>query len=103
MSDIPLQVLASANVASNNSALATFSQAEGNFMRNFPSLHPIPSHTRETPGHVQYPTAYSQGPPAVLGPQETAQLVAQRAPEALNDQRETECFGNAVHNFWVAP
>ena len=38
MSDIPLQLHASANVASNKSAYLTFSQAEGGLMRNVPSL-----------------------------------------------------------------
>ena len=45
LSDIPLQLPASANVSSNNSALVMFSQAEGDFLRNVPSLHPIPSQT----------------------------------------------------------
>ena len=40
MSDIPLQLPASANASSENSALETFSEAQGSIMRNAPSLHP---------------------------------------------------------------
>ena len=89
MSDIPLQLPASANVASNSSALVTFSQAEGDLMRNVPRLHPRPSQTGVNPWQLQYPSTYSQGSPAAHGPQETVQLVAQRARETLNVQRET--------------
>ena len=45
ISDIPLQLPASANYASKNYALVTASQAESDLMRNAPSLHPIPSQT----------------------------------------------------------
>ena len=45
MSVILWQLPASANAASNNSGLVTFSPAEGDFMRYVPSLHPIPSQT----------------------------------------------------------
>ena len=88
-SDIPLKLPASATVSSDTSALVTFSQTEGNLVRNVPSLHPIPSQTRVNPWQLQYPSAYPQCVRAVLGPQETVQLVTQRAREALNDQRET--------------
>ena len=58
-------------------------------MRNVPSLHPIPSQTGVNSWQLQYPSTYPQGSPAVLGPQETVQLVTQRTREALNHQRET--------------
>ena len=45
MSDTLVQLSASANVSSDNSALVTFPQAEGCLMRNALSLHPIPSRT----------------------------------------------------------
>ena len=89
MSDIPLQLLASANVASNKCALATFSQAEGCLMRNVPSLHSIPSQTGVNPWQFQYPSTYPQGSPAVLRPPETVQWASQRAREGLNPQRDT--------------
>ena len=88
MSDTPLQLPTSANVATNNSASVTFSQAEGDFMRNVASLHPIPSQTGVNPWQIQYPSAFPHGSPAVLGPQETVQLVTQRAREALTVQGE---------------
>ena len=45
MSDIPLLLRASANVASDISALLTFTQAEDDLKRNVQSLRPIPSQT----------------------------------------------------------
>ena len=45
MSDFLLQLPASASVSYNNSALATLSQAQGDRMRNVPSLHLISSQT----------------------------------------------------------
>ena len=89
VSDIPLQLSASAKVASINSASVTFSEAVGDFMRNVPSLHPIPSQTRVNPWQLQYPSEYLLSSPAVLAPQETVQLIAQRSRAALNVQRET--------------
>ena len=68
MSDIPLQRPASTNVASNNSAFVTFSQAEGDMMRNVQILHPLPSQTGVNPWQLQYPCTYTQDSPAVLGP-----------------------------------
>ena len=41
MSDIPLQLPASAHASRYNSPLMTFSQAEGNLMRNVDSLHTV--------------------------------------------------------------
>ena len=76
-----MQFPASANVTSNAS--------EGNLMRNVPSFQPIPSQTGVCPWQLQYPSTYPQGSPAVLGPRENVQLVAQRGREALNVQRET--------------
>ena len=69
MSGIPLQLPASANVASNKLALVTFSLAEGDFVRNVPSLHPISSQTLgEILGnHSISQHAPSQSSPAVLG------------------------------------
>ena len=65
----PLWRPASANVAPNNSALVTFSQAEGDPMRNGPSIHPIPSQTGQLlSNYSKYPSTYPQGSPAVLGP-----------------------------------
>ena len=58
VSDIPLQLPTSANVASNNSVLVTFSQAEGDLMRNVRSLHPIPSQSGVNPWQSQYPSTY---------------------------------------------
>ena len=49
MSDIPLQLPASANVAYNTSALVTLSEAEGDLTRDAPGLHPLPSQTRVNP------------------------------------------------------
>ena len=58
-------------------------------MANVHSLQPRPNHTRANLWQLQYPVAYAQCVPAVLGPHEVVQLVTQRAREALNDQRET--------------
>ena len=58
-------------------------------MQNVHSLQPIPNQTRTSPWQLQYIATCPQCVPAVLGPQETVQLVTQRAREALNDQRET--------------
>ena len=66
MSDIPLQLPASASVASHHSALITFSQAEGDLMRNARSLHPFPSETRGIPWQSQYPITHPQRSPADL-------------------------------------
>ena len=71
MSDIPLQLPASANAASN-SVLVTFSHDE----RNVPSLHPIPSQTGVQPWQLQYPSTYPQ------------------VQQALNVQRETARRGS---------
>ena len=67
---------------SNYAALVTFSQAENDFI---PSFLPIPSQTRVNPWQLQYPSTYPQCSPAVLGPQETVQLVTQRAPVWRNE------------------
>ena len=88
MSDVPLQLPANSNLSSN-SAVVTFSQAEGDLVRNVPSLHPIPRQTGVNLWQLQYPSTYPQGLSAVLGHQETVQQVTQRAREALNIQRET--------------
>ena len=53
------------------------------------SLQPIPNQTGVIPWQSQYLVIYPQSVHAVLGPQETVQLVTQRAREALNDPRET--------------
>ena len=58
MSDIPMHLPASANVSLCNSALVTFSQAEGGLMRNVPSLHPLPSQTGMNPWQLQHPRTY---------------------------------------------
>ena len=84
MSDIPLQLPARANVASDNSALVTISPAEGDLMRNVPSLHPTTSQTGSIPRQLQCPSTYPQGSPAVLGPQESLQLVTQRHEKLWN-------------------
>ena len=89
MSDIPLQLPASAHVSSNNSALVPFSQAGGDLMQHDHSLHPIPNQTGANRWQLQYPVAYPQCVPADPGRQETAQLVTQRERKAQNDQRET--------------
>ena len=83
MSEIPLQLPASAHASPYNSAVVTFPHAEGNLMRNVDSLHPVPNQTGVNPWQLQYPITYPQSVPAVLGPQEVVQL------EALNDLRET--------------
>ena len=49
MSDIPLQLPASANVSSNISALVTSSQAVGDPVQNVHSLQPIPNQTGADP------------------------------------------------------
>ena len=77
MPDIPLQLPASAHVSSDHSALVAFSQADGNLMRNVPSLHPIPSQTGVDPWQLQYPSTYPQGVPPVLGRHVTVQWVTQ--------------------------
>ena len=89
MSDIPLQLPASANVSSNNSALVTLSQAAGDLVQNVHSLHSTPNRTGANSWQGQYPFTYPQRVLAVLGPPETVQLVAQRAQEDLNHQLET--------------
>ena len=58
MSDIQLQLPASASVSSNTSAVVTLSEAEGDLMRNVPSLHPKPSQTGVNAWQFQYPNAY---------------------------------------------
>ena len=62
--------------------------AEGDFMRNVPRLHPIPTQTGVNPSQQNH-SSYLQGSPAVLGPQETVQVSPQRARDAVNVQRET--------------
>ena len=89
MSEIPLQLPASANASSNNSALVAFSQAGSDLMQNVRRLRPMPNQTGANPWQLQYPVTYPRSVPAVLGPEESFQLVTQRAREALNDQRET--------------
>ena len=61
MSDISLQLPASAHVSTNNSALVKFSQAGSDPMQHVHSLQPIPNQTRMDPWRSQYPTAYRQG------------------------------------------
>ena len=51
--------------------------------------YPMPSQTGLNPWQSQYPRTYHQGSPAVLGHQETVQLVTQRAREAWNVLLET--------------
>ena len=75
MSDIPLQLPASANVSSNTFKLVTFSKAGGDSMQNVRSLQPIPNQTGLNPWHIQYPVTCPQSVVAVLGPQEAVQLV----------------------------
>ena len=77
MSDIPLQVPASARVVSDDSALVAFSQSEGDVVRKVPTLHPVPSQSGVNHWQLQCPSAYPQGSPAGLGPQETTQKVTQ--------------------------
>ena len=88
MFDVPLQLPASANAASNYSALGTFWQVEGDLMRNASSFHPMPSQTGVHPWQLRYPKTYPQDSQAVLGPQETVQLVTQRAREGLTVRRD---------------
>ena len=49
MSDLPLQLPASANVSSNDSASVTFSQAGSDPMQHVHSLQPIPNQTGVKP------------------------------------------------------
>ena len=84
-----LQLHASANVSRNNSAMVTFSQAEGDLMRNVPSLHPIPSRTRSESLAISVSQCVPSGFTGNRWAQGTVQLVTQRAREALNDQRAT--------------
>ena len=72
MSDIPLQLLASAHVFIYQFCLVTFSQAEGDLMRNVPSLHPMPRSDRRK-HFASTVSQYIQGSPAVLGLEETVQ------------------------------
>ena len=69
MSDIPLQLPATANVAPNNFALVTFSKADGDLMRNAPSLYPghVPGRCKFL-GNCSIPERTSGCSPAVLGP-----------------------------------
>ena len=91
MSCKAVQLPASAIVASDTSALVTFSQVEGNLLRNVSSPHLAQSQPGVNSWQPLYPTTHPQGLPAVLGPQ--VQLVTQRALEALNSQRVTAlCF-----------
>ena len=53
LSDFPWQLSARANVASNNSSLVTFSQAEADLELNVESLHPIPSQTGVNPWQLR--------------------------------------------------
>ena len=61
------------------------SPAEGDSVRNVHTPQPIPNQTGLNAWQVKNP----QSAQAILGPQETVQLVTQRAREALNAQRET--------------
>ena len=81
MSDTPLQLPASANVAPDNSALVTFSQAEGDLMRNVPQNPSTYPHQqfldlRELINRLHNNQLFNQ-------------LVTQRAREGLYNQRET--------------
>ena len=49
----------------------------------------VPQSNTLNPWQLQYPRTYPEGSAAVLGPQETVQLVTYRAREGLNDHRET--------------
>ena len=69
--------------------IVTFSQAGSDPVRNVHSLQPMPKLTGVNPWQLLYLCTHLQSVPAVLGLQETVQLVTQRAREALNDQRET--------------
>ena len=92
MYDIPLQLPASANTPSNNSALVTFSQSGSDPVQNVHSLQTDIKTDRENPWHLQSPVTYPLPPQSVLanlGPQEAIQLVTQRAQEALYDQRNS--------------
>ena len=60
MSDIPLQLPASAHVASDISGVVAFATS-CNLMWNIPSLHPIPSEIGLNPWQLQYLCAYHQG------------------------------------------
>ena len=85
MSDIPLQLPASALFRSYNSALVTFPQAGSDPVQNVHSLQPIQNQTRVNPWQQQYPVACPQSVRAVLGPQEAVELVTKGEREALND------------------
>ena len=89
LSDIPLQLPASAHFPWNNSAVVTFSQVGSDSVQHVSCLQPIPSQTGGHPWQLQYPRIYRQGSFAVVGSQETVRMVTQRAREALYDQRET--------------
>ena len=79
VSDISLHFPASANVSSNNSALVTFSQAGCDPVQNVYSLHLIPNQTGVHPWQRQYPVTYPQSVPALLGREESVQMITQRA------------------------
>ena len=88
MSNILLSLPASANVAPNNSALVTFSQAE----RPHAEWSKSPSDTFSDQDKSLAITVSQYVPSwftAILEPQETVQLITPRAREALNVQRET--------------
>ena len=55
MSDIPLQLPASANAPSNNSALVTVPQVGGDIMQNVRSLRPWPKQSGKSLGNDSIP------------------------------------------------
>ena len=55
VSDIPLQLPASAHFPSNGSALVTFSQAGSDPVQNVHSLQPTPNQTGVNPVQLQFP------------------------------------------------
>ena len=50
----------------------------------------MPNQTGANPWQLQCPMTYTQCVLAVIGPQDTVQLITQRAREALNDQQRVD-------------
>ena len=89
MSDIPLQLPASAHSVEQFCIGNVSHTLGGDPVQNVHNLGPIPNQTRVNPWQFQYLVTYLQSSLAVLGTHEAVQLVTQRAREAPNDQHET--------------
>ena len=95
VSDIPLSLPAIAHVASDNSALVTFSHADSNLMRHVPSLHPISRQTWVNLWQLRYPSTYPQ---TCNGSSEQRKSKGERQRTCQNNSRRGDCIGGDHRN-----